>query len=129
MSESQAKATEYNRCKSNTRDGSPCRAWAGEDGYCFSHDPALAAKRAEARAKGGRNSARSARLRALVPPRLLPVYDKLETALDETHNGTLKPSQAGAMAALARAMVAVLTSGELEDRVRDIENRLTEGKT
>jgi ribosomal protein S9 len=58
----------------------------------------------------------------------LPVYDKLETALSEVHEGGLKPQQASAMAALARAMVSVLTSGELEERLRDIESKLR-GKT
>jgi len=120
--------TERMRCKGTTKNGSPCRAHALEGGYCFVHSPALQQKRLEARAKGGRNSAKAVRLRALVPPRLLPVYDKLETALSEVHEGGLKPQQASAMAALARAMVSVLTSGELEERLRDIESKLR-GKT
>jgi len=57
----------------------------------------------------------------LVPPRLVPVYDRLEQALGQVHDDTLQPRQASAMAALARAMVAVLTSGELEERVRELE--------
>ena len=113
--------TELMRCKSKTGSGRPCLGLALEDGYCFSHSPLLEEKRREARAKGGKNSARAARLRGLVPPRLLPVYDKLETALDQVHAGKLESKQATAMAALARAMVAVLATGELEERVRDIE--------
>lgn len=116
--------TERKRCESETRTGKPCRGYALEDGYCFSHSPALEEKRLEARAKGGKNSARGARLRALVPPRLIPVYDRLEKALEEVHAGELESRQATAMAALARAMVAVLTSGELEERVRDLENHV-----
>jgi len=54
----------------------------------------------------------------------MSVYDALETALDEVHKGALEPRVGGAMAALAGAMVRVLTSGELEERVR----RLEEGK-
>ena len=116
--------TERKRCRSLTRNGEPCRGYALEDGYCFSHSPALEEKRLEARAKGGKNSARSARLRGLVPPRLMSVYDTLETALAEVHSGKLESKQATAMAALARAMVAVLTSGELEERVRDLESTI-----
>jgi len=115
-------------CRSPNRDGSPCRARAHADGYCFSHSPNMAVKRTEARSKGGTNSAKSIRLRALVPPRLIPVFDKLEAALDEVYGGKLEAKQGTAMAAIARAMVAVLTSGELEERVRDIESKL-EGKT
>ena len=116
--------TERMRCKSKTQAGEPCRGFAMEDGYCFSHSPALEKKRLEARARGGKNSARAARLRALVPPRLMPVYDRLEKALEEVHGGKLESKQAQAMASLARAMVAVLTSGELEERLRDVESRI-----
>ena len=120
--------TERMRCKNRTRTGKPCRGLAMQDGYCFAHSPKLESKRLEARAKGGRNSARIARLRGLVPPRLVPVYDRLETALEQVHNGKLESKQATAMAALARAMVAVLTSGELEERVRDLEVKVTASK-
>ena len=116
--------TERKRCKNRTRNGEPCRGFAMEDGYCFSHSPALEKKRLEARAKGGKNSARVARLRGLVPPRLMPVYDRLEQALEEVHGGEIESKQATAMAALARAMVAVLTSGELEERLRNLENKI-----
>ena len=74
--------------------------------------------------KGGKNSARATRLRGLVPPRLMPVYDRLEKALEEVHGGEIESKQATAMAALARAMVAVLTSGELEERLREVESRI-----
>ena len=120
--------TERMRCKSKTRSGDPCKGFALKDGYCFSHSPTLERKRLEARAKGGKNSARSARLMGLVPPRLMPVYDRLESALEEVHTGTLESKQASAMAALARAMVAVLTSGELEERVRAIESHMEENQ-
>lgn len=116
--------TESKRCKKITRKGEPCRGLALEDGYCFSHSPELEKKRLEARARGGKNSARAARLKKLVPPRLIPVFYKLEQALTQVHNGKIESKQATAMAALARAMVAVLTSGELEDRVRSIEDKI-----
>jgi len=60
-----------------------------------------------------------------MPPRLIEVYDRLELALQETHTGDLDPRSATAMAALARAMVAVLTSGELEERIRNLESATT----
>jgi len=54
----------------------------------------------------------------------MPVYDRLEKALEEVYIGRLESKQATAMAALARAMVAVLTSGELEERVRGLEDSI-----
>lgn len=116
--------TENKRCKSLNRNGEPCQGYAMADGYCFSHSPELEEKRLEARTKGGRNSAKSVRLRGLVPPRLVSVYDKLEAALSEVHSGELASKQATAMAAIARAMVAVITSGELEERMRKLEHSM-----
>lgn len=108
-------------CKATRKDGHPCHAPAIRDGLCFGHSPALAEKASQARITGGKNRAKSERLRRLVPPRLIPLFDKLENALDEVHDGELEPRIASAMAALAGAMVRVLTSGELEERVRKLE--------
>ncbi|MDD5702380.1 MAG: hypothetical protein PHU23_10075 [Dehalococcoidales bacterium] len=124
----QQKATEYNRCKALKRNGQPCQARALKASeFCFSHDPALSEKRDQARKAGGKNSAKIARLRSLIPPRLVSVYDALEKALKEVHDGTLEPGKATAMATVARAMVSVLTGGELEERVRKIEESIGEG--
>ena len=113
---------EPKRCLAPRKDGMPCPVTVLVDGrYCFAHSPKLHADRTEARRRGGHNRATAVRLRALMPPRLVPVFDRLEAALAETHAGDLDPKQATAMAALARAMVAVLTSGELEERLRKLE--------
>lgn len=117
-------ATEHNRCKSKTRSGEPCQCFALEDGYCFAHSPIVEQKRREAWAKGGRNSANVIRLQRLVSPRLIPIFDRLEKALEELHLGCLESNRATAMAALARAMVTVLTSGELEERAREMESKI-----
>ena len=108
-------------CAGIRRDGQRCTAAGMLDGYCFNHAPDREADRTEARRKGGHNRSNAARLRGLMPPRLIPVFDRLEQALEETHAGTLDPRHAQAMASLARAMVAVLTSGELEERLRRLE--------
>src|SRR3954447_24829524 len=93
----------------------------GPDGYCFPHSPTRAAERAAVQGRGGAHRASVARLRRLCPPRLTSVYDALETALGEVHDGTLPASRALGMAALARALVAVLQAGELEQRLRAVE--------
>lgn len=41
--------------------------------------------------------------------------------MEETHAGQLDPKVASALAALARAMATILTAGELEQRLRDLE--------
>ena len=108
-------------CRERRRDGRPCAARPLADGRCFAHSPTTADQRTAARRRGGRHSAKVVRLRGLLPVRLLPVYDRLEEALTQTHDGELEPRQVQAMAALARALVTVLTAGELEERVRRLE--------
>ncbi len=56
---------------------------------------------------------------------LRDVFDALLQALDEVHAGELEPQRAHAMASVARAAVSTLTAGELEQRVRDIEEMMT----
>ncbi len=120
----QPTATTSKHCAATRKDGRPCSASvAGETAWCFLHDPAREPERAAARRKGGENRADVVRLRGLVPPRLMGVYDRLDRALTEVHDGSLDSRRATAMAAVARAMVSVLTAGELEERVRALEGR------
>jgi hypothetical protein len=116
--------TDRKRCDALRKDGSPCQAPAlTDDQFCWAHSSSTEERRDAARKSGGLNSAKAVRLRGLMPPRLVPVFDALEAALTEVHDGRLDPKQATAMAAIARAMVSVLTAGEIEQRVRDIEAR------
>jgi hypothetical protein len=59
-----------------------------------------------------------------MPPRLIPIFDRLERAMEEVHDGTLDPKRATALASLARAAVSVLTAGEMEERLRNIESQI-----
>src|SRR2546423_1871293 len=114
----------YRECAGERRDGRPCTSpLVGADGYCFAHSPTKAAERAAASARGGQHKASVVRLRGLCPPKLITVYEQLEEALGECPRGALPASRAFGMAALARAMVAVLQAGELEERLRRIEGR------
>ena len=111
-------------CAASRRDGRPCTSRVLCDGtYCYVHAPDREHERHEARRRGGQHRAHAARLRALMPPRLLPVFDQLETALADVLAGRLAPQQATAAAAVARALVTVLTAGELEERVRRLEQQ------
>ncbi len=107
-------------CKARTKDGQPCWGLRHPSGYCVAHDPALQQKREAARVNGGKNSSRVARLDKLMPRRLRPVYDRLETALQDVHEGRLDIGRAKAMASLAGAMVRVLQAGELEELTRKL---------
>ena len=114
----------YPTCQGQRRDGRPCTSpLVGADGFCFAHSPMRVAERQAAQQRGGQHRASVVRLRGLMPPRLVPVFERLERALEEVHDGTLKPGQAIAMATIARAMVSVLQAGEVEQRLRDLEGR------
>jgi len=119
--------TDRNRCAATKPDGTPCRAGrvAGTP-YCIFHqcDPEARERSAEARRRGGENSARLTRALRRLPADLRAVYDRLAEALDQVHSGALDPTRAHAMAALSRAMVAVLDSAETLRRLDDIEDVL-----
>ena len=116
--------SEFDRCSAITTAGAPCpNRTLPHSSFCFAHDPALAARREDARRKGGAATRRSERLARMIPGQLQTVYTTLETALAEVHDGTITPSVANAMAAIASAMVRTLTAGEMEERLRALENR------
>lgn len=126
----EASESKRNYCCATRKDGQPCEAQAlpGSD-YCFAHDPERKEQRDAARSQGGKNRAGIVRLRGLIPPRLISVYETLEQALSEVHGGSLEPNRAQAMAAISRAMVHVLQAGELEERVRKIEQATQEDQS
>ena len=107
------------RCVSTRQDGAPCTAQAGTTGYCIGHDPGAQ----DARRKGGHAASRSERAGKLLPARLQPMVSLLEDALGEVHRGELDPRAASAMASLAGALVRTITAGELEERLRALEER------
>ena len=105
------------RCPAIKKDGTLCTANTSRDGFCIGHSPHAQ----EARRKGGYATSRAARASKLLPVRLRPIADILESALSEVHLGELRPQQAQAMASLAGALVKVIQSGELEERLRNLE--------
>ncbi len=113
------------KCLGHRSDGEPCRSpVVGESGYCFAHDPERTEEAQRARRRGGYGSSAIQRTRNLAPASLRDVYTALEAAMGEVHDGRLAPARASAMAALARAMMQVITAGEVEERVRSLEATL-----
>jgi hypothetical protein len=81
-------------------------------------------KRLAASRKGGQNKARIVRADRLVPATLRPVLVLLLESLDETRAGTCDPKVAGALAALAGAIVKVYSSATVEQQIADLEAQL-----
>jgi hypothetical protein len=110
------------RCQAARKDGSPCQGAALPGStFCFAHAPERAAARAAGNARGGSHSKRAHRMARLAPLGLRPVTETLYQVLDELHSGEIPPNVATAMATVASAIVKCLTAGELEERVRRLE--------
>ena len=109
-------------CPALRKDGSPCQAPATASGFCIGHSP----RSAEWRVQGGQHSRRGTKSLRLLPVRLRPLVDLLMQAVDEVYAGTLDTKQATAMAALAGAVCRVFTTGELEERTRELERLVQE---
>ena len=109
-------------CAGTKRDGSPCTVRVLLDGsYRFAHASGAEQRRRESRRRGGRGRSTSVRLGKLMPKRLIPVFSQLEDALSDVLAGELDPKRAAAAASVGRALVAVLTAGEMEARLRALE--------
>jgi hypothetical protein len=105
-------------CTARRKDGSPCSLSAlPSESVCFAHS----ARFREGKVKGGHHSARAARLDAMLPARLRPLLDDLLTLFRGTYAGTIPADRARACANVAGAIVKVLTAGELEERMRELE--------
>ncbi len=112
---------EERHCPAVRSDGRPCQSTIlGPSGYCFSHDPELDQERREARRRGGLSTGRLTRLLRIPPAALAEVYERLEGAIVEVHEGRLDPARATAMASLVQALCATLELGDARRRLEDL---------
>ena len=112
------------QCRATKLDGERCRGNAVDDeGLWFVHSPQLAEQRREGAVRGGKGRTNLIRLSRMMPERLAPVYERLEEVIEQLHKGKLDPRIAHAMAAVARVMVSVVEAGELEQRLRELEEK------
>ena len=110
-------------CAALTKSGQRCRGWPDGSGFCPAHRPGAR----EIQVLGGKSRSRQYQLESRIPSRLRPVLDMLAKAIAEVHEGTLKPSQASAIAALASALVKISEYAELEIRLTSLEITLKKG--
>lgn len=115
------------RCTGTTQAGDPCGSFAVRDGLCVSHHPELRDRKAEGSRRGGANRAearRAARAFAaagdVVSPADLPAM--LRGAMLSVWDGSLEPSQAQAIAALAKTSVSLSQDLEMEQRIAALED-------
>jgi hypothetical protein len=105
----------------------PCggNALAGK-AYCWSHDPELAEQRAEGARRGGEqrsNARRAAKQWAAIGEQLTPadLPAILRSCMFSVKAGHLEPSQATAIANLAKTSIGITAELELEARIAALE--------
>ena len=73
--------------------------------YCWGHDPQLAAKRIEARVRGGQHRATKERAGRYLPRRLQELEDRLVRLCDELEAGEKSPRTVEVIAAVAGRLI------------------------
>lgn len=112
-----------NRCPATRKDGSPCTAKAGPDGFCVGHRDGAQ----DARRKGGQATSKAARLQRSLPIEIRPAVDRLLKALGQVHDGSIPPAIGTALASMTTALLKALDAGETAERLRAIESKLNGG--
>lgn len=115
------------KCSSLTASGKPCKGkpLPGRP-YCLSHDPEMAEARREGSRRGGESRATARRVAKqwtaageVLSSDDLPAM--LRGAMIAVLQGTLEPSQANAIATLAKASVTITNEIELVERIEALE--------
>lgn len=111
------------RCKADTKSGTRCRATAVEGSdYCFAHEPTLAAKRAEWRRAGGRQSGRRAALQEAATIRTPEeVRDLLARTVVAVQEGTMDARTANTIRSLSNALLKAIKDTDLAQRLEALE--------
>ncbi len=114
-------------CPSLTTKGTPCQGnpLPGRP-YCLAHDPESADARASGSRKGGEaraNAKRAAKQWAAIGEQMTPdqLPAILRACLFSVKSGTMEPSQASAIATLAKTSVQLTIELELEERIAALE--------
>lgn len=113
------------QCAAVTKAGTRCRARAlGETGLCFTHDPGRAEELARARRNGGLAKSNRERARKQLPAAVLTpreIEGVLSRVLVRVATQQLHPAIGTSVAAIARALIAVKESSEIEQRLAALE--------
>ena len=118
---------EAGRCTATTKAGKPCSAQARPGKrVCLWHDAEAAEERRQNAAKGGQARSSLSRLKRGMPMELLSISDVqavLGAVLRDLLDGKLDPPVANSAAGVARAFAALATAGDLEERLRKLEEK------
>ncbi len=117
------------QCRATTKEGKPCSAEAVDGRLCRWHTsaPEWIEKRSQWSAKGGSSRSNAARARAALPDAALTPTQLacvLSKALSDVLRGDLEPGRANAVSGLARTLVTISETVEIEARLTALEAAL-----
>jgi len=115
------------KCAAIKADGTQCQSFASpETGFCAAHDPARRDAQRAASRRGGQaraNARRAAKQWATIGEQVQTgdLASILKACMISVKTGSMTPGEANAIAALAKATVALEHDLELEGRIRVLE--------
>ena len=113
------------RCLAVARSGSRCNSpVVAGSAHCFLHSPETAAARQEACKKGGRGRSNAARAAKAMPATALTTDELLLTLsriIAKAERGEIEPGVVNAISGAARTMGELRKSGEIEQRLAQLE--------
>ncbi len=112
------------QCTATRSNGQRCKAQVLTEGdLCFIHNPANQDRIDEARRKGGKNKSNTTRAQKRMPREVRDIVQIVEAAMGGVLQGKITPSQGHATASLVGAWVKLRETGELEQRLAELEER------
>lgn len=113
------------KCKGQNKNGERCRAFAGESGFCFTHDVGKGKERALARRSGGLATKKPHFADAeIVPSKVRTIEDVftlLDYALQETIGLDNSIQRGRLLVSIAHGFIEALKIGEIEARLEAVE--------
>ena len=109
-------------CGAPLERGGACQAFALPSGRCWNHDPARAAERRAARARGGKVKALHCRRLKLDNPQALVKF--VGDVVQDTLSGVVEPDVARAVLYGCSIQRRLLEASDLERRLLELERRL-----
>jgi len=122
--------TPGNRCRSTSKSGTACRAYAtkGSDVcyfHCYSVEGRATAQGSPvsaARSRGGRNSRKSVRLERQLSPRLRSLLSLIESAAAKVEAGQMSPAVGQSLSSLSNSLLRVYSVAEIELQLKHLES-------
>ena len=115
-------------CNGKTKVGGKCRAFANENGFCFTHDATKGKERAIARRNGGLATKQPHFADASVLPssvrNIASVLIVLDYALKEAVGLDNSIQRGRLLVSIAHGYIEALKVGEMEQRLEAVENAM-----